>query len=509
MDQQRTLVVWCPDWPLTAAGTDPAIPAVVLSSARVSACTPAARATGVRRGQRLRDAQRFCPELTVLEADPEGETRAFEQVVALVEEVCPRVEMIRPGLLAIPARGPSRYYGGEESVATLIRDAVLSRDFICAVGVADGVFAANLAARAALDDTDGLCLIPSSGTAEFLARHPVSVLDLPDLTDVLVRLGIRTLGRLVELPLRDVLARFGAEGATAHRLASGLEARPPATRPPGEDLSAHLEFEPPIEQSEPAVFAAKSLADLMHAKLGERGLACVRVEVEASTTDGQSLARLWRHDGLLSSLAVAERVRWQLDAWRTAGRLTGSLARLALTPDQVVIDTGRQLPLWGQAENDEHVSRAATRIQVMLGHTAVTRPRLAGGRGPAEQVVRVPWGDTTAPALPAEHPWPGRVPRPAPSIVPAEPRSARILDTTGEPVTVSGRSVVSAPPTQLVVGRETFTITAWTGPWPIREYWWDRRRSRRCARFQVTTDDGRAWLLTVENGQWAVEAIYT
>jgi protein ImuB len=59
-----------------------------------------------------------------------------------------------------------------------------------------------------------------------------------------------------------------------------------------------------------------------------------------------------------------------------------------------------------------------------------------------------------------------------------------------------------------VVNREEFAVTGWTGPWPVREYWWDRKRSRRCARFQITTEDGRAWLLTVENGQWFAEAIY-
>jgi protein ImuB len=32
--------------------------------------------------------------------------------------------------------------------------------------------------------------------------------------------------------------------------------------------------------------------------------------------------------------------------------------------------------------------------------------------------------------------------------------------------------------------------------------------ARRLARFQVATDDGRAWLLLVKGGQWLVEACY-
>ena len=62
------------------------------------------------------------------------------------------------------------------------------------------------------------------------------------------------------------------------------------------------------------VFAAKALAERMHDGLAARGLACVRVQVQAVWEDGRRITRLWRHDGLLSALAVAERVRWQLAA---------------------------------------------------------------------------------------------------------------------------------------------------------------------------------------------------
>lgn len=508
----RALVLWCPDWPLVSAGVDPAVPAAVVDSGRVVACTTAARATGVRRGHRLRDAQRYCPDVAVYAHDPEAQSRAFEQVVVVVEEICPRVEVVRPGLAAVPARGPARYYGSEHAVAVMVRDAVLARGFAGALGVADGTFAANLAARAAWDaeeESEGVRLVAAPDTAAFLAPHPVAILERPELTGVLVRLGVRTLGQLAALSARDVLARFGTEGAVAHRLASGLEARPPATRPAGEDLSTEIGFDPPVQQSEPAVFAAKRLADQLHENLAERGLACVRVEVEACTDDGSSRSRLWRHDGLLSSVAVAERVRWQLDAWRTAGELTGSLTHLRLTPDQVVIDTGRQLALWGQSQVSEQVARAAGRIQVMLGHTAVTRPVRAGGRGPADHVLRVPWGDTRDPVLPADRPWPGRIPHPAPSVVHPQPQPADVLDAAGAPVAVSARSVVSAAPTRLVVpGGEALTITGWTGPWPVWEHWWNPDLRRRCARFQVVTEDGRAWLVVLQNGQWSVEAAY-
>jgi len=516
LSSARTLVAWCPDWPVVAVGADAATPAAAVSGGRITACTAAARESGVRRGQRLRDAQRHCPGLAAHAEDPEGEARCFEQVATMIESFCPRVEVVRPGLCAVPARGPARYFGGEQVLVDLIRETVVGRGFECAVGVADGVFAAILAAR---EGPAGV-VVPAGEAAQFLAPRPVSALGvartLPDLdlVGLLGRLGVRTLGEFAALPAGDVLTRFGVDGAVAHRLAGGLEPRPPATRPPGEDLAAVMTLDPPVEQSEPVVFAAKSLADQLHADLASRGLACVRVEVEVATEDGRSRSRLWRHDGLLSSTAVAERVRWQLDAWRTESpgspdALIGGVVLLRLAPDQVVVDGGRQLALWGQGVVDDRVERVAARLQAMLGHAAVTTPMFAGGRGPGERVLRVPWGDRLEARLPAEGPWPGRVPSPAPAVVPPSPVSAVVTDVAGCPVTVSGRCEVSAPPAWLAVdGGPASAVTGWTGPWPVVEHWWDAVLARRSARFQVSTNDGRAWLLAVTRGRWHVEAMY-
>ena len=87
---------------------------------------------------------------------------------------------------------------------------------------------------------------------------------------------------------------------------------------------------------------------------------------------------------------------------------------LRLTPDQHRPRQGRQLGLWGDATVSDRVARAAIRVQAMLGHGAVTRPAPAGGRGPAEQVTLVPFGDISGPARPVDPPWPGRISAPAP-----------------------------------------------------------------------------------------------
>ncbi|MGE5287108.1 MAG: DNA polymerase Y family protein [Micromonosporaceae bacterium] len=550
----RVLVVWCPDWPVVAIGTDPAVPAAVVAAGRVVACSAAARAAGVRRMQRVRDAQRHCPSLVVRTRDADAETRAFEPVVTAVEDFCPRVEVVRAGVCAIGTRGPARYFGGEEALAEKITHAVAGQGFTCRAGIADGLFAARLAARAGQAGV----VVPRGGTPRFLAPHPVWLLEDQELAGLLSRLGIRTLGDFAALSAKDVIARFGADGEGAHRLARGLDPRPLAPRVPSADLAAEMEFDPPELRAEPVVFAGKALADRLHKNLAGRGLACVRVEIQVGSGDGESYSRLWRHDGLLSSLAVAERVRWQLEGWRTGrwrtggrgadgrstdrpstggrgadGRSTdrpstggrtdrphtggpeddelprGGVTSLRLVPDQVVPDEGRQLGLWGQALVSDRVARAAAQVQSMLGHEAVTRPVRAGGRCPGDQVAFVPFGDSQTPDLPADRPWPGRIPSPSPVTVYSQPLPASVTGISGEPVTVTGRAAISAPPAWLAIGgAPPLEITAWAGPWPVHEQWWDPARARRLARFQLVSQDGAAWLAVIENGHWVIEASY-
>ncbi|MGC5018128.1 DNA polymerase Y family protein [Micromonospora sp. DT47] len=529
----RTLLLWCPDWPVIAAEIVDGVPATgpvaVLHANRVVACSERARADGVRRGLRRREAQGRCPQLTVVDHDPGRDARAFEPVVAAVEEVAAGVEVVRPGACALAARGPSRYLGGEEAAAERIVEQVAQA---CAVesqvGIADGVFAAGLAAR------DGR-VVPPGGTPEFLAGLPVEALGRPALTDLLRRLGVRTLGDFAALPAGDVLARFGFDGALAHRLAAGRDHRPLAVRQPPVDLAVTADHDEPLDRVDAAAFAARALAEQLHDRLAAHGLACTRLGIEAVTAHGQELHRVWRHDGLLTAAAIADRVRWQLDGWLSGStgragarpaRPTAGIVRLRLVPDGVLARSGLQPGLWGEiGEERERAHRALSRVQGILGPEAVVTAVLGGGRSPADQTHLVPWGDERLPArpgpppLPGEPaaggaaagtpPWPGRLPPPAPAVVLPSPLAATVHDTAGEPVVVNARLAVSAAPARLTVGTaRPVEIVGWAGPWPVDERWWAPAEARRRARFQVCLADGAALLLAVEAGHWLVEAIY-
>jgi protein ImuB len=536
----RTLVVWCPDWPVVAAGAPPGEAVAVVHANRVVACSAAARAEGVRRGLRRREAQGRCPGLTVLPVDVDGEARAFEAVAAAMDELTPRVEVVRPGTLAFPTRGPSRYHGGDVALAGLVAGlatgALPAGAPTARVGVADGPFAAGLAARRAggaerVDaggDRGGppagtSLVVAPGGSAAFLAPLPVATLDAagvvdPDLTEVLRRLGLRTLGQVAELPAGDVLGRFGPAGERASRLARGLDDRPPALRTVPPELVTSMELDPPVDRVETAAFIARTLAAELAGRLAAQGLACTRVAVEAETDHDEVRSRLWRSEGGLGPDALADRVRWQLDGWLNGpwgARPTGGIRLLRLVPDQVVADDGRQLGFWGgAAAADERAARGVARLQGVLGPDAVTVAERRGGRGPGEQVVLVPahtvalGARRTRPDPSADAPWPGHLPAPSPALVHVEPVAAEVLAADGEPVGVTGRGLVTAEPVRVRIGGRVDDVTAWAGPWPADERWWDPGAHRRRARIQVVLADGSAHLLSLEAGGWAVEASY-
>ena len=234
MSGVRTLVVWCPDWPLVAAGRC-SVPAAVLAAGRVVACSAPARAEGVARGLRRRQAEARCPGLVVVDHDPAADARAFEPVVAAVEGFTPAGGDRPPRGVRGGHAGPvpllrGRRRPGRPGVGGRGRRACPPARPACRVGIADGPFAAERAARRGV-------VVPAGRERRVPVRLPgVATLGDAELADLLVRLGIRTLGQLAALPAPSVLARFGPAGAVAHRLARGLDERPlvgphPAARP--------------------------------------------------------------------------------------------------------------------------------------------------------------------------------------------------------------------------------------------------------------------------------------
>ncbi|GAA3213126.1 DNA polymerase Y family protein [Microbacterium terregens] len=519
----RSLVLWFPDWPVTALTRDgslpepldAALPIAVMEHNAVVACSASARAEGVRRGQRRRDAQARCPRLTVVAADPVRDHRVFAPIVAGIEERAPGVQIVRAGLCALRARGPARYYGGEAEAAHVLlgtlRDLGLEGT---RAGIADGPFTAEQAARVGATPTEPVFLVPSGGAAGFLAPLPIASLEDPELAGLLARLGVQTLGDFAAMEADRVRERFGERGIRLHALSAGRDSRAVEPRVPPPELHREVVFEPPLEIADQVAFGMRMAADAFIANLGALDLVCTELRVELTGERGEHSERVWLHPGSFDAASVVDRVRWQLgeDAGKlggggSEGGLRSGVARVRIAPAAVDAASHHAPAIFG-AGTDERVHHALSRVQAMLGHRGVLTPAIGGGRWLAERQVLVPWGDRVVVDKERARPWPGSLPDPLPGTVFAEPVPVEVSAETGAAVGVDRRGRVTGAPTVLTEGGRRRDIEAWAGPWPVIERGWDAARSRHAHRFQIVDADQTAWLLVCENDRWSAEARY-
>ena len=147
---------------------------------------------------------------------PDGSTlRDFQALLDALSVLCPFTEAVRLGLFVLPVRGPSRFFGGEEAVLEAVRDSVRSvLDDEPLLGVADGLFCAELAARAGV-------VVAVGASERFRRAQPLDVLGRKDLATTCRRLGLHTVGAFADLEPARVAERFNAHATHLHRVARG------------------------------------------------------------------------------------------------------------------------------------------------------------------------------------------------------------------------------------------------------------------------------------------------
>ncbi|MBL3686737.1 DNA polymerase Y family protein [Leucobacter zeae] len=534
---ERAIVFWVPDWPIhahlreraetdaagsTAERSEVASAIALIANRQVVACSPAARAEGVRVGLREREAQSRCPAISVHPHDPEVDERRFRPVLAALERLIPGVEPRRPGLCAMRARGPARYYGGEEPAAAALLRLAVDLDLPDArIGIADGLFAAEQAARASSMDPGVLApspdvrIVPPGGSAAFLGPLPVSRAAGAEFASVLHGLGIRTMGALAALPEDAVRQRFGPDGVAAHRRAvaagprHGAEVRP---RAPVRELSVSLDLEPPVDTTDQLAFACTTLTERFIAGIAEERLVCTALRIELTDDIGVRHEREWVHPHRFTAADALARVRWQASSVTgDAERGGAGIAQVRITPTHTDRAARHEPGLWS-TEPDERVHHHLSRAQSRLGHTGVGTMELTGGRLLADRQRFAPWGTSRDrsrdPRASAAGPWPGAVPGPQPSLVFPEPIPAELVDDSGHPIGIDDDDMLTGRPSRLRVAGTVFPdpVGDWSFPWAVRERWWRGAPAR--FRLQLMLAGGDAWLLYHEGDGWFAEGRY-
>jgi len=483
--------VWYPTWALQRPDVSPDVPTqAVGADGRVVATNRMAAEAGIGIGMRRRSAEAVCPAVRTVVQDLSAEMEGFEPIVACIEGIVPRVEIIHPGTMLVPMAGAVKYYGGEGSLVERIDKELEVFGGGHRIGVGLGPFASQHAARSTSDEHPTLIV---DDDERFLLDMDISAIGSEDLAATFRWLGITTLGALAALPRDALVSRFGRQGMEAHRIALGID-RTVDPRDIPQDPKVASRFDPPIQDMEQAWFVARNLSHRLIDGLSGHGVAPHRVIVTAEAADGTVRKRSWRSADPFDDRTLADRIRWQLKAWvdGVSAGIRGGLVSLVLEPGDLS-GAGRQMVLAEDPKSFEEAQRALMEVQAIAGSDNLLVAVEQGGRDPSQRVQWSRWGDDpTPPERDRGAPWPGRIPGPAPALVP--PRRV--------PFQVS---FVDGVPEQVRLRTRWVPVLSWAGPWRHLGRWWDGEGS--ADRYQIVTSAG-AYLCEVRDGSSYLIGVY-
>lgn len=515
---RRILAVWLPWWAterLTRRRPEARErPFVTVSEVRgrmvVDATSLLARKAGLSPGMPLADARAVEPDVVAVPADPAGDLQALQSLGRWAFRFTPRVAPSPPDTLFLDVRGGAHLFGGEEALATKVRE---------------GLNGFGLASRTALAGTPGAAWALShygnngaggtttalppvagpDGTKDALADLPVAALRLePGVAEALSSFGLDRIRALFDMEAVELDARFGSGPSRRLAQALGYLEEPLAPLRPPAPLEACRAFAEPIARASDIRAAVDELLvslcrTLRRTEAGARRLRLICRGVDGT---GQSLvvgtSRPRRRREALAPL-FAEK----LDQVRPGFGIEEMVLRAEVVEAVEAVQTGwtggasmvagyagapTPMPDCADAEG---LAGLLDRIGNRFGFGCIVRPWPRQSWLPERAVGK---GSLSSPAVPATC-WPEGRRRPLRLLSPPEPVDVRVDEPRGLPVFFVRRR--QARRVRAVAGPERLECEWWREDALPRDYYW------------AEDDEGRRyWLYREEQARWFLHGLF-
>lgn len=252
------------------------------------------RVFGVRSAMPMGQARRRCPHAVTVPPRFVLYQSLSEQVMGVLAEAAPVLEPVSvdeaylepPALAGAGAAEVERF-------AVDLRAAVRAATGLPAsVGAGSGKQLAKIASE--LAKPDGLRVVTPAEQEAVLAPLPVRALSGvgPVAETGLHRLGIRTVGAIAAMDLRELTGLLGtAIGTELHRLARGIDERPVAPRGAAKQISAETTFDADLTAMRAVHEAVARITAAAHRRLVASGRAARTVTVKVRSADFSTHSR--------------------------------------------------------------------------------------------------------------------------------------------------------------------------------------------------------------------------
>jgi len=407
-----------------------------------------------------------------------------ERLLTCAQTFSPKVEQTDGDTVTLDIGGLAHLFGTEHDIA----NAMLRRIGIPVnIAIASNPGAAYHAARG----FSGVHVIPHGDEAKYLSSLTIHLLSpSPEIAETLGRWGIRTFGDLAALPDIGVAARLGEEGVRLQMLARGQGDRPLVPLEAPLRFEEELELEYPVELLEPLLFVLARLLGDVCARLEERALAAIELNLHLKLERASEHMRAIRLPVPMRSPRTFLKLL-ELDLKEHPP--SSPIVKVTISAEPAkprVTQNGLFIPL---SPEPEKLELTLARITALVGSQNVGTPELLDTHRPGAFRMggaAIHTSNHSAPKRGQEclHHLAFRVFRP--------PKSAKVQAPGGHP------TYISAPGIQ---GK----VLAFAGPWRTSGEWWTTEAWSR-DEWDIALSDGALYRLycDLQNGRWFVEGSY-
>ena len=442
---------------------------------RIAALNEAAEAAGLAVGEPLADARAKADVLQVRAVDAAADDAALRRLALWATRYTPTASPLCGDFWSedngadgvfLDVEGASHLFGGEESLIADLAARLRRFGLSARLAVADTPGAAWAASRF---HRSPLLVLPSGREAAVLADMPIAALRLSSETrTALRRLGLKTVGALIDKPRAPFAARFAAELLRRLDQALGRVDEPlvPIVAPPVYH-SLHYLIEPIVTAAAVVARASRLMQNLIHVLIrddvGARSLRLCLYRVDGAvetidiglTAPTRSVAHVARLIELkLEALAAMEDAGFGFEAVGLAVIHAEPMParQIELTPSHPSPASGGESG-WGNGDRAERCAALIDTLRQRLGPASVRRFAPVASHLPERAEILPPvGGDDSA--------WPS-------------PQQARplLLLPRAEPAEVTAL-VPDGPPRRFSWRGTTYDVAGSQGPERIGAEWW-------------------------------------
>jgi len=252
-----------------------------------------ARLYGVGSAMPMFKALKACPEAVVVKPNFSKYVKESQHIFGLVRTLTPLVQTLSLDEAWIDLKGTERLNGGPPALqlVKLQNRVEAETGLTVSIGLAPNRFLAKVASE--MDKPNGFSVIDAAGAQALLAPRPVSI--LPGVGPVFTRQlgsdGLRTVGDVARLDVRDLVRRYGEWGLRLHDLSHARDARGVNPERDRKGMSAETTFNEDLTKVEDLEAELWPLCEKLAAKARRDGVASRVVVLKLRRTDFRIVTR--------------------------------------------------------------------------------------------------------------------------------------------------------------------------------------------------------------------------